>query len=340
MMKEYNKSIKGKLFKYFKERLNTKSSTKGYERCDCIFCGGKYTFGINIFSNRTHCFKCGTEMSPIQLLMEIQGFDKLNQAYNFLKVQQEYTAYDSMLKHVKVEEKQVILPESFSLISISNSKLGNAAQRYMRGRGFDLDELALRGVGYCTSGNYGGYIIFPFYVASVLRFFQGRRFTAYGTKMKNPNEEEFGIGKSKIVYNSDALFIYDEIDLVESITNALTLEENSVAILGKSASDHQISRIISSPCQKVNIILDPDAIDKAVDLGLKIVNFKDEIKLVELPKDKDVNDIGRKKTNKIKYSSPVLKYKDLIKLRNNVKEKSIDPHYSRPSSYSTFRGAR
>ena len=341
-MSDYNKSIKGKLFKYFKERLHTKPSTKGWERCDCFFCGGKYTYGINVGISRTKCFRCEEHRTPIELLMYMEGFETYHQASQFLKVQQEYTGYTDTQRVKKTETKTVELPDDFTPINITTSLLGKAAQRYIKKRGFDIDQLAARGVGYCTTGLYGGYIVFPFYVSGKLIFFQGRRFTAMGTKMKNPSEEEFGIGKSKIIYNEDALYIYDEVDLVESITNCLTLDDNSVAILGKSISQYQLSKLIASPCEIVNIILDPDAVDKAIDLGLKIVNYKKGIRLIVLPKEKDVNDIGKDATNKIKDSNPLLRYNDLLKLKNKYRkhEGTIDPHISRPSSYSSFRGAR
>lgn len=341
-MSDYNKSVKGKLFKYFKERLHTKPSTKGWERCDCFFCGGKYTYGINVSISKTKCFKCDEHKTPVELLMYMEGFTTYSEASQFLKVQQEYTGYSDNQRIKKSEVKRVELPDDFTPINIKTSLLGKAAQRYVKKRGFDIDQLATRGVGYCTTGPYGGYIVFPFYVSGKLIFFQGRKFTAFGTKMKNPSEEDFGIGKSKIIYNEDALYIYDEVDLVESITNCLTLDDNSVAILGKSISQYQLSKLIASPCEIVNILLDPDAILKAIDLGLKIVNYKKGIRLVELPEGQDVNELGKEGTNELKENSPILRYNDLLKLKNKHRrdEGTVDPYINRPSAYSPSRGAR
>lgn len=307
---KHTKAIRGKIFKYFKDRLNVKLSTKGWYRSNCPYCGGKYCFGINLQKNIAKCFKCEERDAPIKVLMMMEQLETIVQARNFLNIQQEYEVYEegTVTRYIR---KDVKLPEGFISIAIAEGMMGKAAQRYMRKRGFDINDLAIRGVGYCLEGEYSGYVIFPFYTKGKLIFFQGRRFAGGGPKMKNPSNEEFGIGKTEIIYNQDALFMYNTINVVESITNALTLRDNTIAILGKSISDRQFNYLVSSPCKRINIILDEDAYLKAIFLGLSLINLK-KVKVIRMPKEKDVNNIGRTPTMKIVKETPIRNWNQLM----------------------------
>jgi len=336
----YNKSIKSKLYGYFKQRLTTKKSTKGYERTNCIYCGGDYTFGINVSMGKAHCFKCGERPSLFKLVMDIEGFETYQELRAFLNVQQEYEAFDRIQEVKSLKDvTEIDLPENFNLINYASNKIGKMAQSYLKKRGFEIDNLTLRGVGYCDDGEYMGYIVFPFYSRGKLIYFQGRRFLELaGPKMKNPNEEELGIGKTKIIYNEEALYLYNKVWVVESITNSLTLGDTSTATLGKSVSPYQISKIISSPCQKVIIGLDRDAIDKACYLGMQLVHYK-KVKIIVPPTDEDINDMGKAQTRRLEKGSPYLTYIDILRLKNKNEQDTLNSYTQRPSSYSSFRGA-
>lgn len=317
-MKQYNESVRGKLFKYFQGRLNIKASTKGWWRCNCIWCGGQYSMGIHLEESKAHCFKCTEHKAPMRVLMDIENFDTFDQAYQFINIQQEYEAYEAQMRIVKREIKPVELPETFTLLSQGNSQYGRSARSYVAGRGFNVNRLSLKGVGYCTGGDYSGYIIFPFYRKGKLIYFQGRRYLATGPKMKNPSSEDFGIGKEQIIYNQDALYIYNKVYGVESITNAETLGDQAIATLGKSLSQWQISHMIASPCKSLIIILDPDAYKEAIESAMQIVNYK-RTKVVKLPDgDKDVNDYGKAKTLEFVSKTPFQDYSELFRLKLNI----------------------
>lgn len=321
-MREYNKSIQSKLFGYFKQRLNLKKSTKGYWRADCIYCGGNHTFGLNLEKRKSHCFKCLIKKSPIEVLMEIEKIETLQSAYKFLNLKEEYDLYDRETTRVHVEYKSIELPESFKPINYGDTMMAKSARRYLLKRRFNLTKLAIKGVGYCTTGDYEGYIIFPCYRNGKLIFFQGRKYLSNGPKMRNPPEEEFGIGKTEIIYNVDALYIYRKVNLVESITNAETLGDNTIAILGKVASQKQISEIISSPCEAIHIILDLDAVDNAIGLAMQLVNYK-RIKLIIPIDDRDVNDLGKSIVKRWIKDAEYVSYSDLFRLKLNYNAKSV-----------------
>lgn len=331
-MKQYNKSIRGKLFHYFQERLRIKESTKGWWRCDCVFCGGKYSMGIHMEYSNVKCFKCEEKVDPIQLLMTIENFEKRADAYKFLSIQQEYEYFETN-SIIKKEYKKVELPDGYHIITSGENLIARSARHYLKKRGFNIDNLAMKGVGYGTEGDYFGYIIFPFYRKGELIYYQGRLFMGAGPKMRNPQDEQFGIGKSQVVYNGDALYIYNRVYIVESITNSLTLGDAAAGINGKSISDQQFSTIMMAPCEKVVIVLDPDAFNNALELGMQMVGYK-QVKVVKLPDEVDVNDIGKQKTLKFITSTKWQKYMDLFRLRINEKG-SINTHYRR-GPYQNF----
>lgn len=336
-MREYNKSIKGKLFKYFKQRLKIKRSTSGWWRCDCPFCDATFAFGINLEKKSTKCFRCPESNSPITLLMKLERFETYAEASKFLNIQQEYESYEAYT-YRRIERKEVQLPREFTSIAVADGILGKGAQRYMKKRGFDITEMAMKGVGYCLSGEYEGYIIFPFYVKGKLVFFQGRKFIGSGPKMKNPAKETFGVGKTDWIYNQDALFMYKTIYLVESITNANTIGDRAIAIGGKDISDKQLSLILGSPCSNLIILLDDDAIKQAVQLALQTVNYK-KTKLIPMPEKKDVNDLGKKRTIALVTKENYKTYNEFYKMYLNINEITFNTHHRRALGYSYSRGA-
>lgn len=326
-MKQYNKSIKGKLFGYFQQVLRIKQSTNGWWRCNCYWCGGNYTMGINLEKGNVHCFKCEEQKPPLELLMDMQHFEQISDAYKFLSIQQEYEAYEKYSRQKPREYKQVELPKGFKLLNMGENAIGKAARHYIKKRGFNADKLSSMGVGYCDEGEYFGYIVFPYYCKGQLVYYQGRLFMGVGTKMKNPADEEFGVGKSQVIWNQDALFVYRKAYIVESITNALTLGSRGTGINGKAISLQQLSTYLHSPCEEYVIALDPDAWDNAIDLGLKLCNHK-RVRIIKLPDDKDVNDIGKKDTIKLVKESHVMRYMDLYKLKLDA-QRPINTHYGR-----------
>lgn len=337
----YTKSIKGKLYYYFKQRLQTKPSTKGWERCDCMYCGGKFTYGINIKNFKSHCFKCGEWRSPLDLLMELEGFDTIIEVRKFLSIQQEYEAYDKLLGSTKPQEyEEVELPKGFKLVGMDNSLLCRSATNYLKLRGFKVEDLIQRGVGYCDDGEYWGYVVFPFYSRGKLVFYQGRRFiSSAGPKMRNVESERFGIGKTQVIYNEEALYIYNKVWVVESITNNLTIGDNAIATLGKSISSYQRSHIIGSPCKSIVIGLDEDAYLEALVFAMQIVPYK-RVKVLQFPEGKDINDLGKKESRRIEKETNYSSYTELLQKKLEHEGKvALYAHKERPSSYNFKRGA-
>lgn len=295
-MTTYNSTFNGKILTYFRERSpELFKSTNGWYRLDCPFCFGNKSFGINIFVNKAKCHKCDYNNRLIDSVKELEEKETFNNTLTFLDGFDGDTIFK---KSPKVEKKELALPDSFRLIGLGKTFLAKTARGYCKKRGFNIDYLTSRGVGYCEEGRYEGSLIFPFYYNGKLVYYSNRRFIMTGRKFDNPSEEEFGIGKSKLIYNRDALYLYKKIYLVESVTNALTLKDRAISLGGKTISTWQYNEILKSPVEQIDILLDMDAFKVAVELALKFVSYK-KVRLIYWPGNDDVNKMGYKKTIEI-----------------------------------------
>jgi hypothetical protein len=118
------------------------------------------------------------------------------------------------------------------------------------------------GLGYCTEGQYAGYIIIPVYdLDNNVRTFQGRRFYGVGDKNKNPYQVE------KIVFNLRHAQSFPGIVIVEGpwdamaqhVTLSKELNVSSIALLGHTCSVEQARQIAQFLKPEFTwIALDPD----------------------------------------------------------------------------------
>lgn len=313
-MAKLNSNFKGRLHRYFQIKLGAYDYRHGWMKCRCPYCGREAKFGINLSMNRTNCFRCGEHPSPMNLILYLENLETYAEAFRILESSQ-YEGY--IFKEEKVElksQKELYLPEGFFLLNQGDNTLGKAARNYVKKRGFDPDELSKRGWGYGTKGKYFGYLIIPFHERGHLTYFNARLFMGNGPRYNNPDTSESGLGKSLLFFNYDALEMYNSVFLCEGAINAQTMGERGIASGGKAISRYQINKIIKSPCKRIIILFDPDAKDRAIDLALKLVNFK-KVKVVFLPEGKDCNDLGRKETLRLVYSVHYQDYQELIKLK-------------------------
>lgn len=316
-MAKLTNNFKGKLHQYFVKKLGAYDYRNGWLKCNCPFCGKEGKFGINLAMNRTNCFRCGEHPSSIQLAIKLENFTTYAELVEYLN-KGDFSGYTYIEEAVELKSrKEVYLPEGFKSILLGNSLIAKAARKYVQKRGFNLQEVAMKGWGYVTKGKYLGYLIIPFHEKGKLVYFNARLFIGNGPKYNNPETSDTGLGKSFIIYNKDALYMYRMVYICEGALNAETMGERGIASGGKAVSRYQINEIIKSPVERIIILLDPDAKDKAIELALKLVNYK-KVKVVFLPEGTDVNDIGKKKTLKLVYSTPYQDYNKLLTLKHNL----------------------
>lgn len=310
--------FKGKIKTYLVKRLGAFEYKHGWLRVPvCPYCHRENKMGVNLSLNRCNCFRCGEHPAPIQLIMDVEKFDTFHEVYKYLNNGDFNELTFTEEKVELAESKPVYLPEGFINISFGTSTLANSMQGYCRNRGFSVEVLSKAGIGYCDRGPLFGYLIIPFYYNGHLRYYNARNVLGNGPRYNNPNKDITGVGKEFIIFNHDALFMYRSIFICEGAINALTMGERGIATMGKSVSRYQINEIIKSPVEHVIILLDHDAQDKAIDLAMKLVNFK-KVKVILFPDDRDVNDLGKKAVMKMIYNTHYQNYQELVTLKNNL----------------------
>lgn len=309
--------MRQRLYSYALKTLKLSEYRRGWLKGVCPDCGRQDKFGFNISQNRTNCFVCGYHPSPIRLVMEIEGLSSYIEVKKFLGAYEGRTYLEPVIE--RIERIDTVLPDGYRNLMVGHRRLAKVARYYVEKRGFDPEEMALKGWGYGTMGEYWGYIIIPFYVGGKLIYYNARRYMGSGPKYRNPKIEDFGLGKSLIMYNSDALGMYETIYLVEGAINAETLGDQAVATGGKKISHYQVSMIQKSDVKDIIVLLDPDAMMDAIKVGMELVYHK-RIKVIMLPDDSDVNDLGLKRTLKIVDNSNWLSYNKLLKQHHNIKD--------------------
>lgn len=317
-------SFNSRLKSYFINKLGSFDYKHGWMKSDCPFCGKGLKYGVNISRNRTNCFVCGYNRPPVEAIKELEG---LNTYPEVLKLLDSGNFDTHEFREEKVELREYKegfhLPEGFRLLTQGKSQLAKSARSYVKSRGFNVKEMSAKGWGYC-SGNevMFGYLIMPFYNHGKLVYYNARNFLSNGPKYNNPNIDDTGVGKSSIWYNQDAMFMYKQIYITEGLINAETMGNRAMASGGKFVSAYQINDLIKSPVERVVIILDPDAVDRAVSLALSIIGHK-KVKVIVLPEGEDPNSYGKSKTLKQVYGSRYLSYSEVIKIKNTWKHQAM-----------------
>jgi len=310
--------FKSKLYTYFKKRLGCWDYKNGWMRVPiCPYCGRREKMGVNLTTYRTNCFRCGEHPSPAQMIMDIESIETYSELLSFLN-QKDFDEYEFQEEKIELATpKPLFLPEGFKLINQGNSQVTKIMQAYVKKRGFDINELSRHGVGYCTHGEYFGYLILPFYSQGKLTYWNARLVIGNGPRYNNPSKDITGLGKEFLIYNSDALELYNSLYICEGVFNALTIGERAIATMGKAVSRVQVNMLIKSPVKRFILLLDPDAKSKAIELALKLIPFK-PVKVVYLPDGEDVNSIGKLKTMRMVYQTRYQSYKDLIRMKNEL----------------------
>ena len=253
----------------------------------CPFCNHrKPKLEINFATNEKgenpwECWVCETKGRTIRSLLYQLKVPK-EQAGDILKYLPKGQNYKLNLDSV------VQLPKEFQLLSnaASTSYVGNIIKKYLYERGFTDNDFIKYGIGYATSGEYGGRIIIPSYSESnQLNFFVARSYNGDYFKYKNPE-----VSKDIIVFEN---FINwnTPIIICEGVFDAIAIKRNAVPILGKSISNSLMKKLVQSKSEEIYIALDKDAQNKALEYSEQFLNMGKKVFLVKM-EDKDPSEMG------------------------------------------------
>jgi len=280
---------------------------------NCPFCNHrKPKLEINMATNEEgknpwECWVCQTRGRTIRSLLYQLKTPK-EQAAEILKY---------LPKGAQVEYRQlsiIELPKEFQpLYSASKtSVVANLVRKYLYERGLTDNDFIKYGVGYATTGEFGGRVIIPSYSESnQLNFFVARTYDGNYYKYKNPEASK------DIIFFENLINWSQPIILCEGVFDAIAIRRNAIPILGKSISTSLYKKIITSPLQDIYVALDTDARERALQIAEKFLNEGKRIFLIDLT-DKDPSQMGFKafteliqQANELDLSSLMLNKLDL-----------------------------
>jgi len=280
---------------------------------NCPFCNHrKPKLEINMATNEEgknpwECWVCQTRGRTIRSLLYQLKTPK-EQAAEILKY---------LPKGAQVEYRQlsiIELPKEFQpLYSASKtSVVANLVRKYLYERGLTDNDFIKYGVGYATTGEFGGRVIIPSYSESnQLNFFVARTYDGNYYKYKNPEASK------DIIFFENLINWSQPIILCEGVFDAIAIRRNAIPILGKSISTSLYKKIITSPLQDIYVALDTDARERALQIAEKFLNEGKRVFLIDLT-DKDPSQMGFKafteliqQANELDLSSLMLNKLDL-----------------------------
>jgi DNA primase len=255
----------------------------------CPFCNHrKPKLEINMATNEEgknfwECWVCQTRGQSIRSLLKQLKTPK-DIAATILKYLPKgtFTEYNGL--------SIIELPKEYQPLhsASSTSVVANIVKKYLYERGLSDNDFIKYGIGYATTGDYGGRVIIPSYSGSnQLNFFVARTYDGNYFKYKNPEA-------SKDIIFFENLINWDQpIILCEGVFDAMAIRRNAIPILGKSISTSLYKKILTSNVKDIYVALDTDARDKAIEIGEKFLNQGKRVFLINLP-DKDPSEMGFK----------------------------------------------
>jgi DNA primase len=255
----------------------------------CPFCNHrKPKLEINMHTteegkNFWECWVCQTRGQSIRSLLKQLSTPK-DQASEILK----YLPKGSYIEYTGLSIVEI--PKEFQPLYLASSEsyVANMVKKYLYERGLSSNDFIKYGIGYCTTGDYGGRVVIPSYSGSnQLNFFVARTYDGSYFKYKNPEASK------DIIFFENLINWNAPIILCEGVFDAIAIKRNAIPILGKSISTSLYKKIITSSVRDIYIALDDDAKDRAVQIGEQFLNQGKRVFIVTLP-DKDPSEMGFK----------------------------------------------
>ena len=253
----------------------------------CPFCNHhKPKLEINMHTNEEgqnpwECWVCQTKGRTIRSLLYQLKTPK-DQAHNILK-------YVPQGQEVEYKGLSIIeLPKEYQPLhnASTTSVVANLVRNYLYERGINDNDFIKYGIGYSTTGDYGGRVIIPSYSGSnQLNFFVARSYDGNYFKYKNPEASK------NIIFFENLINWNAPIILCEGVFDAMAIRRNAIPLLGKSMSTSLYKKIITSPLKDVYVALGTDARDRALQIAEQLLNQGKRVFMVDLP-DKDPSDMG------------------------------------------------
>ena len=254
---------------------------KGLSKTD-----GKGNLEINYINHIYKCWACAETHDThghLGKLIQQFGSKKDKKTYNLIR--------PDKVEKKKKEFKELELPKEYKKFEeIHPLHLPRKeALNYLKKRGITQETIDKYQIGICMEGDYAGRIIVPsFNKKGDLNFFVSRSWNPR-SKLKYKNPEA---SKDFLIFNESLIDWKKDIYLVEGVFDSFFLD-NSIALLGKYVNDNLWEMLYNKAKKNIIVCLDGDAFDDAKNIYDKLNGgvLYGRVKLLKLPKDKDVCDL-------------------------------------------------
>jgi len=192
----------------------------------------------------------------------------------------------------------------------SKSLFYKHALNFLKKRGITKIDLQKYKLGFCDDGIYGNRVIIPSYDENgILNYFVGRSFMGGGMKYKNPN-----VSRDIVPFDWFIAWSYP-IVLCEGVFDAISIRTNAIPMLSKKPSNSLLRKIFEKQVKTIYIALDNDAKKDAYYLSEFFKDFGIDSKVVNLPKNKDPNNLGFENMNELIGKTISSSFSDMIQAK-------------------------
>lgn len=241
----------------------------------CPICGDSKTHNhlhINSEKGVYHCFYKGCSGKLKKLLKEYAG------------------GADLEPRQGVVEKKQYPEVDFSTFYTIAGTEGPNdrLAFAYLRNRGLTKKDIDFYNILYAPNGRYFGRVIVPIYEEGKIVCFSARSFLPFvnpkymfphsGETLLTTSEAVFGYDKfAKVDAYSFDLFITEGV--FDAIAVAKRLQQPSVSILSKFASDGQIAKLLRLKVVRFFVMLDSDARVDSLKVAKKLSSYGRDVRI-------------------------------------------------------------
>ena len=260
---------------------------------------------FNMSSQKWHCWVSNQGGHSLYSL-----FKKINADSRYFSELKDIV-FTPTQKDEKESKVIVSLPREYqSLSSKSKSLFYKHAIKFLKQRGINETDIKKHKMGFCDDGVYQNRIIIPSYDENgILNYFVGRSFMGSGMKYKNPN-----VSRDIIPFDWFIAWSYP-IVLCEGMFDAISIRTNAIPMLSKKPPKSLLRKIFEKQVKMIYIALDDDAKKDAYNLSEFFKDFGIDAKVVNLPKDKDPNDLGFDKITDLINKTISSSFSDMIQAR-------------------------
>lgn len=200
------------------------------------------------------------------------------------------------------------------------SPMDGVGLRYLRSRGITDEQITRHEIGYCSTGRYAGYLIFPVRQFGSVVYFTTRYAgkVTDGRKSNNPPKADGFHAKSTCLLNYDGCVGKKSVAIVEGPFDMMAWE-SAVALMGKTISDRQIAlidKLAASGTEEIIVSLDSDAVSYAHAVYTRLLGRVPKVTMLVL-RDGDPFD-NRDKIDELAASRGVPSAVDLVSSRYRV----------------------